>query len=229
MGSSTSPIIADIVMEQLLNNSIKKLKQKPRLVTKYVDDIFAIINENEVKNTLDALNSFDKHIKFTTELEDDGKLPYLDSIIIRQGNQIKLKWYKKSVSSGRIINFHSRHPKTMIINTAMGCIQRMLGISDDAYHIEIKEEIKELLKLNDFPENIINTLIRRVLSKNPKNVSDKPKIFKSVIYVPQLSERLVKSDCYSTERIKISHKPINTLKHIFNKTKTKIPNIEKVM
>ncbi|XP_067622746.1 uncharacterized protein [Eurosta solidaginis] len=79
MGSPTSPIIADILMEKLLENSIEKLIQKPRSVAKYVDDIFAIVKETEVQNTLDVLNSFDRHIKFTMEFED-GKLPYLDSL-----------------------------------------------------------------------------------------------------------------------------------------------------
>ncbi|XP_067629484.1 uncharacterized protein [Eurosta solidaginis] len=57
MGSPTSPVIADIVMEKLLENTMKKLTRVPRLVTKYVDGLFAIINEDEVQNTLDALNS----------------------------------------------------------------------------------------------------------------------------------------------------------------------------
>ncbi|XP_067625861.1 uncharacterized protein [Eurosta solidaginis] len=227
IGSPTSIVIADIIMEELLENTTAKLTRTPRCITKYVDDLFAIINENDVKSTLDALNSFDKNIKFTTELEDDGKLPYLDTIIIRRGNQLKLKWYKKSTSTGRIINFYSKHPKKMIMNTAMGCIQRMLQISDDTYHKEIKEEIKLILKRNDFPDNVIKTLIKRSLSQTSQRESEKTKIFKSLAYVPKLSERLAKSDCYNREKVKIAHKPINTLKNIFNKTKSEIPKTEK--
>ncbi|XP_017466333.1 PREDICTED: uncharacterized protein LOC108359145 [Rhagoletis zephyria] len=227
MGSPTSPVIADIVMEELLENTVKKLARPPRLLTKYVDDLFAIIREDEVQSTLDKLNSFNKNIKFTIELEDDGKLPYLDSMIIRRGNELKLTWYKKPTSSGRIISFNSKHPKTMIINTAMGCIRRMLRITDDTYHTEIKNEIKILLKNNDFPDNIIKTLLRRYAIENNHDKLETTKIFKSVAYVPKLSERLVKSDCYNTEDIKIAHKPTNTLKYMFNKTKTKIPPLEK--
>ncbi|XP_036317549.1 uncharacterized protein LOC118732526, partial [Rhagoletis pomonella] len=52
MGSPTSPVIADIVMEELLENTVKKLARPPRLLTKYVDDLFAIIREDEVQSTL---------------------------------------------------------------------------------------------------------------------------------------------------------------------------------
>ncbi|XP_067633938.1 uncharacterized protein [Eurosta solidaginis] len=229
MGSPTSPVIADIVMEKLLENTTTKLARVPRLLTKYVDDLFAIIHEDDVKSTLDTLNSFNKYINFTMELEEDGKLPYLDSVVIRSKNELKLKWYKKSTSTGRIINFYSKHPKTMIMNTAMGCIRRMLEITDDTYHEEIKNEIKLLLRRNDFPENIIKTLLNKYQEeKNQEKEKEKPqKIFKSVAYVPKLSERLAKSDCYNKDEVKIAHKPINTLKNIYNQTKSKIPHTEK--
>ncbi|XP_067627468.1 uncharacterized protein [Eurosta solidaginis] len=227
MGSPTSPIIADIVMEELLDNAMNKLARKPRLLTKYVDDLLAIINENVVQNILDALNSFDKNIKFITELEDDGKLPYLDSIVIRRGNQLKLMWYKKSITSGRIINYYSKHPKNMIINTAMGCIRRMMNITDDTYHNDIENEINILLKANDFPDKIIKTLLKRYKSPNSQRREENPKIIKSLTYVPKLSERLSTSDIYNKEDIKIAHKPMSTLKSIFNQTKSKIPQMEK--
>ncbi|XP_075170215.1 uncharacterized protein LOC142242513 [Haematobia irritans] len=44
MGSPISPIIADIIMEKLLDDSMNKLAKKPRFMTKYVDDIFCIID-----------------------------------------------------------------------------------------------------------------------------------------------------------------------------------------
>ncbi|XP_067636855.1 uncharacterized protein [Eurosta solidaginis] len=205
MGSPASPVIADIIMEELLNNTIEKLVHKPRIMTKYVDDLFAIVKHDEIQNTLNALNTFHKNIKFTIEMEEEGKLSYLDSMVIKRDNQLKLIWYKKPTASGRLINFYSKHPKSMIMNTAMSCIRRMLQISDDVYHQEIRQEIFSLLKLNDFPENIIRTLIRRSMC----------------------AERLIKSNCYNNKQFRIAHKPCNTLKNMFNKTKSIIPPMEK--
>lgn len=63
MGLPASPVVADIVMETLLDNRMEKLRQPQRLLTKYVDDLFAIIKEDEIENSIAILNSFDKSIK----------------------------------------------------------------------------------------------------------------------------------------------------------------------
>ena len=58
-----APVIADIVMENLLDECMDKLTIKPRLLTKYVDDIFGIIDKNYIDETLKTLNAYHKDIK----------------------------------------------------------------------------------------------------------------------------------------------------------------------
>lgn len=111
MGSPASPVIADIVMEELLDTTFGELNYRPRIITKYVDDLFAILNIEYMEETLMTLNSFNRQIKFTLGKEEKGTLPYLDSILIRKGNVIKINWYQKPMASGRLINFYSKHPK----------------------------------------------------------------------------------------------------------------------
>ena len=48
MGSPLSPVIVDIIMEELLDTTIGKLIHKPRCVIKYVDDLFCITNKNMI-------------------------------------------------------------------------------------------------------------------------------------------------------------------------------------
>ncbi|XP_073831628.1 uncharacterized protein [Musca autumnalis] len=124
MGSPASTIVADLVMEKLLDTCLEKLKTKPTIVTKYVDDLFVI------HDTLTMLNSFSDNIKFTKEEESNGRIPYLDTIIYRNNDSLEVDWYQKPTASGRIINFFSKHPKQMIINTAKNFIHRVLSISD---------------------------------------------------------------------------------------------------
>ncbi|XP_075170214.1 uncharacterized protein LOC142242511 [Haematobia irritans] len=99
MGSPISPIIADIIMEKLLDDSMNKLAKKPRFMTKYVDDIFCIIDKDEVSNTLTTLNDFNRQLQFTMECETEGKLPYLDTVVQRHKNQLMLDWYQKKTAS----------------------------------------------------------------------------------------------------------------------------------
>lgn len=223
MGSPASPIIADIIMEKLLDVTMEKLKIKPRLLTKYVDDIFAVVRKDQVDETLRNLNAFNGQIQFTYEVEKENRLPFLDSIVCRTDNLLKLNWYQKETASGRLISFYSKHPRKVIINTAINFIRRVLDISDKCFHTTNKEKIRKILKLNHFPTGTINNLFKftRGNYKNDKN-NQEPKIFKRTTYIPRFSERLLHSGLYDKDTFKLAQRSRNTVGQLFSKTKTKL-------
>ncbi|XP_061391115.1 uncharacterized protein LOC133326507, partial [Musca vetustissima] len=81
MGSPASPIVAYIVMEKLLDTCMEQLTTKPTLVTKNVGGLFVILREDAITDTLTILNSYNNNIKFTMEKENNGCLPYLDTLV----------------------------------------------------------------------------------------------------------------------------------------------------
>ncbi|XP_055844699.1 uncharacterized protein LOC129911064 [Episyrphus balteatus] len=223
MGSPLSPILADIIMEDLLEEVFKNLSDKPKFVVKYVDDLFAILKINNVNSTLHALNSYHQNIQFTVEIEENGKLPYLDVLVIKNQNHFIFDWYKKPTSSGRLINFNSKHPKQIIINTAKNFINRVLDNSDSSFIQKNIKIISETLSANSFPIQITKSLIANYNNgrTTPGNVDGgQQRIYRSSIYVPQLSERLTNAPIRDKERIKIAFKSSNTLKtNVFTKLK----------
>ena len=92
MGSPASPIVADIVMEKLLDSCIEKLAIKPKMITKYVDDLFCIVSESSIDNILTTFNNFHPNIRFTIEEECGSRLPYLDTLVIRNGENLLVGW-----------------------------------------------------------------------------------------------------------------------------------------
>lgn len=230
MGSPASPVIADIVMEELLGRSIGKMRNTPKVLTKYVDDLFGIMKINDVEDTLKILNDFNRQIQFTMERENDNKLPYLDAMVIRTGNILKLDWYQKPMASGRLINFYSKHPRRIIINTATNFINRVLDISDIDFHKINITKIKSILHMNDFPKKTIIDLIAHVRSKRFSKIleMEKPqKVYKSLTYIPGLSERLKNSDLYDKDNIEIALKTRETVNKLFSKTKSTLDKQEK--
>ncbi|XP_067639481.1 uncharacterized protein [Eurosta solidaginis] len=230
MGSPASPVIADIVMEELLTRFEMEAKCKPRLLTKYVDDLFAIVKTDEVENMLKELNSYNKNIRFTVEVEKDGQLPYLDTLINTHNNKIYFDWYKKPTASGRLINYNSNHERKTILNTAKNFISRVLTISDRIYHGKNIAIIKKTLEENEFPSNLINKLIRnfKIRTSNDEATREtKSKIYKSIVYVPGISERIKTSQLYDKEKITLAFTYNNTLRQVYSNTKDRISKDEK--
>ncbi|XP_038106426.1 uncharacterized protein LOC119766104 [Culex quinquefasciatus] len=86
MGSPLSSIAADIVTEQLLTTVTTQANIPAQHIRKYVDDLFLVIPEGAVDNVLKVFNSYDQHLQFTCEVEQDRKLPFLDMLIIRNND-----------------------------------------------------------------------------------------------------------------------------------------------
>ncbi|XP_017470366.1 PREDICTED: uncharacterized protein LOC108362044 [Rhagoletis zephyria] len=226
MGSPASPIVADIVMEELLKKCVQNSDIRIKILTKYVDDLFGICKISHVENILTALNSFHPSIKFTMEKENNGRLPYLDTLIIRKANKIILDWYQKPTSSGRLVNFYSQHPKRVKINTAQNFIDRVINISHHSFHEKNYNKIRHILYQNSFPRKTIKKLMDKN-KQNPQFEKTQSAIFKSLIYVPGLSERLEKANCIDNINHKIAHKPNNALQSLFTKLKSKTDKMEK--
>lgn len=69
----------------------------PRIWKRYVDDTFGVIKEEHTRTFLDHLNSLSPTIQFTTELEREGVLPFLDTILRRDADgRVNIRVYRKS-------------------------------------------------------------------------------------------------------------------------------------
>ncbi|XP_067613386.1 uncharacterized protein [Eurosta solidaginis] len=230
MGSPASPVIADIVMEDLLQKFEEDSHHKPRLLTKYVDDLFAIVKTDAVEDMLNILNGYNRSIKFTVEVETDGQLSFLDTLIIRRNNLLSFDWYKKPTASGRLINYNSNHDKATIVNTAKNFVRRVLSISDEVYHEENIKAIKNILENNEFPTHIIQSYIRDYFVKlnTNKPTNDTKKMYKSTTFVSGLSNRIKYSNIYDREKFKLAFTYNNTLqRRIFSNTKSRIEKFDK--
>ncbi|XP_072030764.1 uncharacterized protein [Amphiura filiformis] len=67
---------------------------RPRLWKRYVDDVLEIIRKGQVDNLTDHLNTIDPtgSVKFTYEQEQDGSIPFLDTLITRKPDgSVKLR------------------------------------------------------------------------------------------------------------------------------------------
>ena len=111
MGSPLSPILADIVMDDLETFCLNSVEFNVPLYFRYVDDIFSIVPRSKINEMLSVFNSYHHRLKFTYEIEKDNCINFLDTTVIRLNNgKLITNWFRKPTFSGRYISFLSAHP-----------------------------------------------------------------------------------------------------------------------
>ena len=113
MGSPVSAIVANLFMEWLEKEAITTapLNLKPKLWRRYVDDVLEIIKKGTTENLTEHLNKVDPtactgSIKFAFEEEDQGKIPFLDTLLVRkEDGSVKLLVYRKKTHTDQYLDF----------------------------------------------------------------------------------------------------------------------------
>ena len=97
MGLPLGPVLAGIFMVEFERTILSTLKEHMSPWKRYVDDT---IKGESVEHILSKSNGYDENIEFTYEIEKDGKLPFLDVLVIRKGNEVERTVYRKSTNNG---------------------------------------------------------------------------------------------------------------------------------
>ncbi|XP_053686356.1 uncharacterized protein LOC128735902 [Sabethes cyaneus] len=229
MGNLLSPALADLVMTTLLDDVLTKIDITVPCIKKYVDDLFTALPADKIEYVKNALNSFDSHIQFTYESKKDNRLPYLDMILIRTGEQkILTDWYQKTVSSGRILNFFSLHPLVQKLNTATGFIGRVFQLSTSKSTDEKKAIVRKQLLTNNYPNSLINRLVNRFINQSGQNceeVNSEEKVYRSLHHVDALTPALARSIKQNFKNVTLSFKCVKTNRLLFTKLKDSSPHL----
>lgn len=205
---------------------MSKIGYDPGLIVKYVDDILMIIPKEEFQNTLTIFNSINKSLQFTSEIENNSRIPYLDIMIIHNNNNLSTEFYQKPTNLGRILNYRSNHPKHQKENTAYGLIYRILTLTSKEYWRKKNiDRARSLLLKNNYPNNLIITQIQKYMhSRNIQKTPDERPTSKYIgcNYNKVFSEKMQKLVSKYDNSMKLAYKSKKHLKSIQNSIKDKI-------
>ena len=82
MGSPISPILADIVMQDLESDCLKKIEFDIPGFFCYIDDILALVPIDKIDHIIGVINSFHPRLRFTHEIENNNQINFLETTII---------------------------------------------------------------------------------------------------------------------------------------------------
>ena len=115
MSSLLSPILANLVVQNLELFSLNELSVTPLFYVRYVE-IFTKFNSHH-------------RLQFTMEIGGDSL-----SFLIKKEETFIFDWYRKLTFSGRFLNYFSWHPLCQKIGTIIGLIDRVLLLSHPSFH-----------------------------------------------------------------------------------------------
>ena len=87
-----------------------------------MDDILISINKDGIHEKLNEINNLHSNLKFTIEVEKEGKLPFLDLQIIHESNELKSTWYNKPTDTGLVMNFFALAPRSYKRSVVQGFV-----------------------------------------------------------------------------------------------------------
>ena len=72
---------------------------------RYVDDSFTAVHKDGIDDFHEHLNKQNADIQFTKEIEENGKISFLDCLVTRDYNKLKTTIYRKPKHNDRVLVF----------------------------------------------------------------------------------------------------------------------------
>ena len=146
MGSPVSAVVANLYMEFFEELALETAPTRPRLWKRYVDDTFCILRKGSTEELLHHLNGVRPTIKFTVEQEEDGTLPFLDTLLRRrEDGSLDVSVYRKPTHTDRYLHFESHHP-THVKRGVVRCLhdraRRIISTQDN-----LQKEVDHLVRV----------------------------------------------------------------------------------
>ena len=71
---------------------------------RYVDDTFTAVHKDGIDNFHEHLNRQNADIQFSKEIEENGKIPFLDCLVTCDNNKLKTSIYRKLTHTDRVVD-----------------------------------------------------------------------------------------------------------------------------
>ena len=214
MGSSLGPAAANIFMNFFEFRTFTLAREIdisiPVLWYRYIDDVIACWTYpvEQLSTFLNFLNGQVPSIRFTMELEEARKIPFLDVFIDRNGDTPVFSVYRKSTHSNLYLHRSSCHPRSVFPGVIRSLGLRASRVCSDSKLQEELLNIKSALVSNGYGESEVNGCLSKLKTAGNKQ-DDLPKISGSIPFVPGVSN-LIKSRLAGFG-VNIALKPSSTL------------------
>ncbi|CAH3020085.1 unnamed protein product, partial [Porites evermanni] len=158
-------------------------------------------------------------IQFTKEIEENGKIPFLDCLVTRDNNKLKTTIYRKPTHTDRLLDQSSYNPTSHKATTIRTLTRRAQLVCDSPDSLQDETDYLN----NVFSKNNYNTdFVRRNTHSNTDSNSQTnsvPVTTATIPYIRGTSETIAR--ILQPYNIRVAHKPITTLRRLLTNVKDK--------
>ena len=220
MGSPVSVVVAEIVMQNIEERALATYKRTLPLWLRYVDDTFTAVHKDEIDDFHEHLNGQNADIQFTKEIEENGKIPFLDCLVTRDNNKLRTTIYRKPTHTDRLLDQSSYNPTSHKATTIRTLTRRAQLVCDspDSLTDEIKY-LDNVFNKNNYNRDFIRHNTYRNSEPNATNTNATPVTTATIPYIKGTSETIAR--ILQPYNIRVAHKPITTLRQLLTNVKDK--------
>ena len=138
--------------------------EKPTIYARYIDDIFFTTKDEEDLKKLQEAFQRNSVLKFTIEKSENHKIPFLDTMVQKEGNGFITSVYTKPTNIGRCLNARGECPEAYKRSVISAYVNRALTHCSTwrLIHAEL-DRIRQLLTNNGYNGDMIEDCIKKKL------------------------------------------------------------------
>ena len=221
MGSPLDPVLANIFMgycdQQIPRSNL------PLFYRRYVDDTFAVFESaNKSEEFLTLLNNIHCSLNFTTEMEHENAIPFLDINVQRTGNELHRSIYRKKTFTGLYTRFDSFCPMNQKLSTLKSLVARAVKLCTPELLEQEMDKLRSIFMNNGFPIKIINKYIQQAMTPMTKDKQEGTprRVTFKLPYIGNVSRGFSSRICETVKKAYPTTKPTVcfTTTHAFRKT-----------
>ena len=99
-----------IVLQNIEEQALATYSETLPLWLRYVDDTITAVHVNKIDEFHEHLSEQNTNIQFTKEIEENGKIPFLDCLVTRENNTLRTTVYRKPTHTDRLLDQTSYNP-----------------------------------------------------------------------------------------------------------------------
>ena len=162
MGSQPAPPLANICLSKFEPD----IKDDAKIFERYMDDTLRTIKAEMIETKLHGINGLHPNLKFTIEVEQEGRLPFLDICILHVDSHLHSTWYTKPTDTGLVMNFRALAPKRYKRSVVEGLVYRVCRACSHWKHFNASlGKAKDMLEQNQYPPQFYDPIIKATIEK----------------------------------------------------------------